>query len=427
MKYDTVVFDLDGTLTDSAEGILRAVRYALNRIGRPIPENGILQRFLGPPLADSFIRWCGMSEEEGAVATEYYREVYWRREGWKVNAVYPGIRGLLRALKKQGTRLAVATGKPANCAIPILEYFGLRQYFDAVACPDDSDMHADKALLIGRVLPDRHGKALMVGDTAGDVLGAHTAGIDSCAAMWGYGDRNEILQAGPVYSLSSPDELSRLLTGSVPRRGMFVSLEGVDGCGKTTQQKLLAERLTKYGFRVRMTREPGGCAIAEEIRKIVLAKDDLGMCAETEALLFAAARAQHVREVILPAVEKGEIVLCDRFVDSSLVYQGTGRGLGEDWIRQINRAALSVGLPEVTLYLKLEHHEALARRGKSSEMDRMEKSGDSFFARTEQAYDTLAAREPERIVTVDAGGQMEEIAEAVFHAVFKRLEEAEAC
>ena len=150
-SYTCVVFDLDGTLTDSREGIYASIRYALDKNGFPCPGEDTLRRFLGPPLAESFISWCGMTEEEAARATESYRERYVPR-GMLENAVYPGIPALLRSLREEGIHLAVATGKPMNATRPILEHFGLWEFFSSVACPELSDLHADTAVLISRAL-----------------------------------------------------------------------------------------------------------------------------------------------------------------------------------------------------------------------------------------------------------------------------------
>ena len=170
LPYDAVIFDLDGTLTDSEKGIRLCTEYALEKMGQPIPPPETLRRFLGPPLADSFMRWCGMTEEEAARGTDLYRESY-IPVGWRENRVYPRIRALLHALKERGAYLAVATGKPQHTSVEILRYFGLLPYFDAVAGPDNRDLHADKADLIRRVLPEGR-KAVMVGDIAGDIKGA---------------------------------------------------------------------------------------------------------------------------------------------------------------------------------------------------------------------------------------------------------------
>lgn len=422
MLYDAVIFDLDGTLTDSSEGIFASTRYALNRLSLPVPDDATLRRFIGPPLADSFMRYCGMTEPEAVHACALYRERY-VPIGWKENRVYPVIREMLRALKSAGVYLAVATGKPQDSAETVLRYFGLLPYFDKVCGPDNTTVHVDKGDLIAQALPPVFNRALMVGDSPGDVLGAHARGIDSAAALWGFGDPDEMAAAAPTCSLHTPRELYHFLLHREPPRGLFITLEGVDGCGKTTQQKKLAEKLTQFGFPVYLSREPGGCPIAEDIRKIVLAQEDGGMCAETEALLFAASRAQHVREIILPKMQQGVTVVCDRFIDSSVVYQATGRGLDKAWVLSINAPALAVGTPDMTVYLRLPRAEALRRRGNASSPDRIEQAGDGFFARAERAYETLCAENPDRFVPVDGHGTPDEVAERVWQAVWRKMDE----
>ena len=420
LNYDAVIFDLDGTLTDSRPGIFACTEYALKKMGLPVPPEDTLRRFLGPPLAESYTKYCGMTEEQAAYATELYRERY-IPIGWKENSVYPRIRALLSALRERGAYLAVATGKPEHTSIDILRYFELLQYFDAVAGPTPGELHADKGTLIRRVLPEGR-KAVMIGDIAGDIKGAHDAGIDSIAALYGYGEKNETLAQNPTFAAETTQALCDLLCPDMPKpKGYFIALEGGDGCGKSTQNKALAERFAQFGYTVRRTREPGGCPIAEEIRKIVLAKEDGGMCAETEALLFAAARAQHVKEVILPAVQNGEIVLCDRFVDSSLVYQGIARGLGLDWVREINRVAYREGVPDVTVYLRMDHEAAMARRLAVSQPDRIEKAGDSFHARTQAGFERLYQDAPDRFLAVNAARKPEEITEEAFQKLFARM------
>ena len=181
--------------------------------------------------------------------------------------------------------------------------------------------------------------------------------------------------------------------------------------------------LTQFGYRVHRTREPGGCPIAEEIRRIVLAKEDGGMCAETEALLFAAARAQHVRQVILPAVAAGKVVLCDRFVDSSIVYQGGARGLSREWIKEINLPAMREGAPDATLYLRMPHGEALRRRLAATDPDRIEQMGDAFQARTEEGYELLMRENPERYLAVDAAKAPEQVTQEAFSLLFSRMQQ----
>lgn len=422
MLYDAVIFDLDGTLTDSREGIFNCARYALEKLNWPVPEEKVLQRFLGPPLVESFMRYCGMDEETAWKGMRLYREKY-VPEGCYQNAAYPGIPLLLKTLKEQGAYLAVATGKPQKSAEEVLRHFGLLPYFDAVAGPSESEAHADKKDLILRVLPEGK-KAVMIGDTAGDIRGGHQAGIDAIGAMWGYGDPDELMAQKPEYAL--PDVyalLETLCPGAEKSRGMFLTFEGVDGCGKTTQMNLCADYLKRRGYEVICTREPGGTALGEQIRGMLLAKEDNGMTPMTEALLFAASRAQHIDEKILPAVREGKIVLCDRYLDSSLVYQGGGRGLEKEWILLINRAATERCVPDQTLYFRMDHTEALRRRGAASEKDRIEQMQDDFFAAGERTYEEICKNEPARVTAIDASGTIEEVKARVLPVMDRLLKD----
>ena len=180
--------------------------------------------------------------------------------------------------------------------------------------------------------------------------------------------------------------------------------------------------MEKRGWRTLLTREPGGCPLSEQIRGLLLTKEDTFMCPETEALLFAAARAQHLKTVIRPALQVGTAVLCDRYLDSSLVYQGAARGLGEDWIRTINRPAVSGGMPDVTVILTLDPKEALRRRNREDTPDRIEKSGAKFFDDADRAFRRLAEEEPARCAAVDGAGPAEEVAARVRETVFSRLD-----
>ena len=412
MLYDAVIFDLDGTLTDSARGILACAAYALEKMERRVPDDSTMRRFIGPPLADSFMRWCGMDESDAALATGYYRERY-IPVGWRENAVFPGIRALLRGLKARGVYLAVATGKPEHTSRDILAYYGLLQYFDAVAGPGPEDLHADKGDLIRRVLP-KGKKAVMIGDTAGDIKGAKDAGIDSVAVLFGYDEKARVVKANPTYTVSSAEELQTLLLGQTcPDKGIFLSVEGMDGCGKTTQLATIKQVLIDLGFSVRLTREPGGCPVSESIREILLAKEENGLTAVAEALLFAASRAQHVHDVILPSVRAGQAVVSDRFVDSSVAYQGGGRELGTDQVRQINRPAVENCMPGLTIYLKIDHKTAIERRKRSSVPDRIEQQDDAFFTRVENAYNELIERDKERFLLIDGTRSKEAVANEI--------------
>src|SRR5947208_3665634 len=185
-------------------------------------------------------------------------------------------------------------------------------------------------------------------------------------------------------------------------RLVFVSFEGADGSGKSTQAELLRAALAAEGRDVMRTREPGGTELGDAIRALVLVGP--AMTPWAEAALFAASRAQHVEEVIRPALDRGADVVCDRFVDSSLAYQGIGRGLGVDEVLELNLHATHGLMPDMTVLLLLDAGTAAARAGES---DRLERAGDDFRRSVDAAYRELAERFPERIVTIDATGSPE--------------------
>jgi dTMP kinase len=190
---------------------------------------------------------------------------------------------------------------------------------------------------------------------------------------------------------------------------MFVTFEGLDGSGKTTQVELLRRHLEESGREVVVTREPGGTELGERIRELLLHGPD--MSAWAEATLFAAARAELVERVIAPARERGADVLCDRYVDSSLAYQGIARGLGLDAVLELNLAAIQGVLPDRTFLLLVDPMLATRRAGRYR--DRIEREDDDFRARVDAAYRELAERFPERVVPIEAGGSTEEVADLV--------------
>ena len=190
---------------------------------------------------------------------------------------------------------------------------------------------------------------------------------------------------------------------------MFVSFEGVDGSGKTTQARLLQARWEAEGREVVATREPGGTPVGERIRELLLG--GAAISAWAEAALFAAARAELVERVLRPALERGADVVCDRYVDSSLAYQGIARGLGVDAVLARNLTAVQGLLPDRTFVLLLASDEALRRRGAAS--DRLEREGSRFSERVDAAYRELVHRYPERLVAVDASAPAHELARAV--------------
>jgi dTMP kinase len=195
--------------------------------------------------------------------------------------------------------------------------------------------------------------------------------------------------------------------------GVLITFEGPDGGGKTTQIGLLAEHLRRLGYAVRCTREPGGTALGDRIRGLLLDPLNREMAPRTEALLYMAARAQHVAEVIAPALAKGEIVLSDRYADSTFVYQGAARRLSRDDLAAINLFATDGVAPELTILLDGEAAELDERLAGRGEADRIEQEADAFHASVRQGFRELAAAEPERVKQVDAGGDATEVHQAV--------------
>jgi len=194
---------------------------------------------------------------------------------------------------------------------------------------------------------------------------------------------------------------------------VFVSFEGLDGSGKTTQLQFLAERLRMDGGEIVVTREPGGTELGEAIRDLVLHGGDVTPWAE--AALYAASRAQHVEEVIRPALRRGATVLCDRYIDSSVAYQGVARGLGLDRVLELNLAAVGGLLPDLTFLLELDPAAAAGRM--AAERDRLENEDTRFHARAGAGYRELAERFPHRIVVLDAALPPAELADRIHGAV----------
>jgi dTMP kinase len=190
---------------------------------------------------------------------------------------------------------------------------------------------------------------------------------------------------------------------------MFVTFEGLDGSGKTTQAALLAEALREDGVEVVATREPGGTPLGERIRDLVLHGDHVAPWAE--AALYAASRAQHVDEVIRPALDRGATVVCDRYVDSSVAYQGVGRGLGLDEVLALNLVVVGGLLPGRTVLVEIDPETAAERVGSSG--DRIERDGIALWRRVADAYRALAEGDPERYVVVDGRRPIAEVAEEI--------------
>ncbi|MBE7084685.1 MAG: dTMP kinase [Clostridiales bacterium] len=184
-------------------------------------------------------------------------------------------------------------------------------------------------------------------------------------------------------------------------KGKFITFEGCDGCGKSTQLKMLSDYLTEKGIPHVFTREPGGGKISEAIREILLNGKNAEMTDECEALLYAAARVQHLHDKVAPALAEGKLVICDRYVDSSLAYQAHARGLGEDFVRKINAYALENYLPDATVFIDLTPADAFKRKHGADENDRLEQAGMRFHERVYEGFDLTAKAEPNRFIRID--------------------------
>ncbi len=207
-------------------------------------------------------------------------------------------------------------------------------------------------------------------------------------------------------------------------QGRFISFEGTEGVGKTTAIEQLCTRLDSRGIDYLRTREPGGSPFAEHLRQILL-DPATDINDDTELLLMFAARCDHMQQVILPALQAGRWVICDRFTDSTVAYQGFGRAHGDEAVRtkiDMLIAQFVPQLPELTLWLDLPVAEGMRRAGKRSAADRFEQQADAFFTRVYEGFDTLARQYPERIQRIEASGSAEEVGARIWQAVQKRLE-----
>lgn len=187
-------------------------------------------------------------------------------------------------------------------------------------------------------------------------------------------------------------------------KGLFITFEGGDGSGKTTQINLLKDYINNKGIKVITLREPGGVPISEKIREIILDNHNTDMDSITEMLLYAASRAQLVAQVILPALNKGDFVICDRFVDSSYVYQGFARGLGVDVIKTVNNIATQRVVPDITFFMDIDPYTAIKRRFDAGKPDRLEMESISFHRKVYDGYVALADLYPERIKRIKSAG-----------------------
>ena len=418
MKYDYWLFDFDGTVAETGEGIRASVAYALEKLGRPVPEKAVLDRFIGPPLHGAFMEYCGLDADEAWKAITAYRERY-VEIGLYESHVYPGMAALLRALHEGGAYVAIASAKPRFMLERLAAYYGLDRWIDAVVGTGAERQSADKRDLILSALPEGAdpARACMAGDRCFDIEAAKALGLCAVGADYGYSLPGELAASGADAVFDSVSAMAEWMLDGARPRGLFLSLEGSDGCGKSTQIALLKQWLEQRGHEIVLTREPGGCPISERIREVILSLDSKGMSAECEALLYAAARVEHVREVIEPALNCGKTVICDRFLDSSIAYQAYGRELGEAFIRQINAPAVRRVFPDLTLLLEVSRADARRRMASGAPLDRLEIEKEDFFSRLQAGYEALADAEPRRIVRIDAGRPIEEVFESIKGAV----------
>jgi dTMP kinase len=231
-------------------------------------------------------------------------------------------------------------------------------------------------------------------------------------------DSGEDGRSGPPEDASLDDSVLGGLGCGL--KGLFITFEGLDGCGKSTQMELLAEALTARGYVITMTREPGGTPLGEGIRDMLLDPRHHGMSVRAEALLYAAARAHLVEQVIRPALEDGQIVLCDRYIDSSLAYQGYGRGLGTDYILLVNDWGTDGLYPDLTLFLDLD--DAVRSTRLAAVPDRLEAEDEEFHQRVARGFRELLMLHRHRIRTVDATGSETEVQERVRAIIEQELE-----
>lgn len=205
--------------------------------------------------------------------------------------------------------------------------------------------------------------------------------------------------------------------------GLFITLEGGEGAGKTTIANAVIDKLSTIGIETLYTREPGGIKIAEKIREVILDRDHTEMDCRTEALLYAAARRQHLVEKVKPAMDEGRIVLCDRFVDSSIVYQGYARGIGMDEVREINQFAIEGFMPDLTIFFDIKPEIGLARIAANDyrEVNRLDLEGLAFHELVYEGYKKQAKMNPERIVSVDATKSVETLTDEVCALILSKL------
>ena len=201
---------------------------------------------------------------------------------------------------------------------------------------------------------------------------------------------------------------------------MFITLEGCEGVGKSRQIRLLEEYLKLNNKKYYLTREPGGTVVSEQIRNVILDGKNVSMTDECEALLYAAARVQLLKEVVKPKLDNGELVLCDRYIDSSIAYQGYARGLGEDFIKSINSYAINNCMPDYTIFLNISPKDAFSRKGGEDKDDRLEQSGAKFHEDVYKGYLAILEKESDRVISIDCSGSKWQTHEKILNELRKR-------
>lgn len=199
------------------------------------------------------------------------------------------------------------------------------------------------------------------------------------------------------------------------RNGFFITMEGGEGAGKTSAIRAIIEQVTERGYEAVSTREPGGIPIAEQIRSVILDKGNTAMDGRTEALLYAAARRQHLAEKVIPALQAGKVVVCDRFIDSSLAYQGYARGLGMDEVWAVNRFAIGDWMPDLTIYMDVRPEIGLARirADQGREVNRLDLESLDFHEKVREGYARVMSMFPERVIRVNAEKKLETVLEQI--------------
>lgn len=204
-------------------------------------------------------------------------------------------------------------------------------------------------------------------------------------------------------------------------RGFFITFEGAEGAGKSTQCQKLAEHFTQIGRDVVLTKEPGAGAICASIREIILNPENTGLTPRAEAFLYASDRAQHVSQTVLPALKAGKVVICDRYIDSNIAYQAYGRGMSVDFIYEINQLATDGLEPELTFLIEIDPKAGLNRAAARGKMDRMEQENIDFHNRVTAGFNEIAKENPKRVQKIDGNRPIEEIAAEIWEIVLKKI------